>query len=488
MAIYFLAAANDYLGNAASNSNDGRDPAGFDLSGASYDDTGHADGDYRIESSGAFSGYTWESGDLIYIDGGTGITVGLYEIAEKVSNDVIRLTASAGSDASDLSSSSGPFATLNYALKDGGTGNTMSAGDELRVMNDGSHEIDNEITTSGMDGTSTDRVLVRGVDDRGVPFTDEMDRTNRVEIRCAASTFTGTYMLKADNVRWTWQGLKFNCHDSGGTDRANRAAVIGLSGWGSIWMNCEFENGSSGDMVYVYYYDQIVYCDFHDNTDGSGCNMSSGNGGRFYFCRFYDNNKNGLDANATSSNSGWVMGCEFFRNGSGSTHAGLKFNNAGENNVVVAVNCVMYDNYTDGMRVSGELNRGNGLIYNCSFVGNGQDGSSGYGLRMQSTDYPETWGHGRLIDFNHFHNNYDDEAYAEPGGAIDVAGINDGAIGQNNQTGDPSFADADNGDFTPGSSSPLIQNGLGGFNIGTGVHAAGGSGGAGRLVNGGLVS
>lgn len=74
------------------------------VTGGSYDDIGHGDGDYRLEATGAFASYTHVAGTKILIQAGSGVTPGLYTIGSKVSNNVILLTASAGSDStSDVS-------------------------------------------------------------------------------------------------------------------------------------------------------------------------------------------------------------------------------------------------------------------------------------------------------------------------------------------------------------------------------------------------
>lgn len=56
-----------------------------------------------LSQTGAFTQYTWASGDQINITGGTGITPGWYEIASKTDNDNIMLTTNLA--AGDLSNS-----------------------------------------------------------------------------------------------------------------------------------------------------------------------------------------------------------------------------------------------------------------------------------------------------------------------------------------------------------------------------------------------
>ena len=71
---------------------------------------GWKDGDWdeatlTLSKTDAFDSYTWVSGDQIYLDGGTGTTVGWYTVASKTSDDAIVLSATCGVDATDVSAS-----------------------------------------------------------------------------------------------------------------------------------------------------------------------------------------------------------------------------------------------------------------------------------------------------------------------------------------------------------------------------------------------
>lgn len=458
MAIYFVAAAADYLGNAPSDSNDGRDPAGFGLTGATFTNSTKV-----LTKTGAFTNYTHQTGDVVYISGGTGVTAGLYEIASKTDADNIVLVADiGGTNPTDVSSSSGPFATLHHAFNDGGVGVSIAAGDEVRVLNDGIYEIDNNIQVSG-NGSNTDRVFIRAVDDRGVPFPNELLSTNRVHIRCAASAFTGSYMLEANAQQWTYQGLWLDGRDSGGTRRASRLLLTGSPGWGNFFVNCEFShNDDTFANVYVNYAEQFSFCDFHD-SNGLGCSHGSGNGGQYDFCRFYDNAKSGFQNAASGSDGGGLTGCWSYNNGTDSAaHHGFDITQGGTDSTSRIVNCIAYGNAGDGIYIEGELCRAQGLVWGNVLHGNGR-----YGLNVASTDAPETWGYGVRIDFNHYHGNTSGPAYFEgKGGAISAANINNGVVGANNTTGDPLFSNPAGGDFTISPGSPLVGTGLRGVDNG----------------------
>ena len=66
-----------------------------------YDDTGNAQGEHAVYKANAFTTYTWQLGDLVYLvpaDTDYAHQIGLYEVASKPSDHAILLAESAGSD------------------------------------------------------------------------------------------------------------------------------------------------------------------------------------------------------------------------------------------------------------------------------------------------------------------------------------------------------------------------------------------------------
>lgn len=109
-----------YDGTSGSDSNDGLDPNGFALTGATYTTATNA-----VTKAGAFASYNhtsasapidpWERWNYVYLSGGTGITAGLYRILSRVSDDTIILASSAGAqDNVNTTSSSGPKLTAAH--------------------------------------------------------------------------------------------------------------------------------------------------------------------------------------------------------------------------------------------------------------------------------------------------------------------------------------------------------------------------------------
>lgn len=110
---YFIAKSNTGNSVAPSDSYDGLDPLGFNLSAATLNGT-------TLTSTGSFTSYTWKSGDKIYLSAGTpGVggtfTTGLYSIASKTDANNIVLSQSpvtGTTTAIAITSSTGPWLTI----------------------------------------------------------------------------------------------------------------------------------------------------------------------------------------------------------------------------------------------------------------------------------------------------------------------------------------------------------------------------------------
>lgn len=97
-----------FIDAAGSDSNDGRDAFGFGISGGAY-----TAATKTLTKTGAFSSYVYQTGDRVYISGGTNMTAGLYTIASRVSDDAITLETAAGSANSiNVTTSSGPWLSV----------------------------------------------------------------------------------------------------------------------------------------------------------------------------------------------------------------------------------------------------------------------------------------------------------------------------------------------------------------------------------------
>ena len=226
-----------------SGSGNGLDPNGFGLTAGDYDDTGHGDGDYRLYESGAFSGYTHGTDPAyIYLSGGAGITPGLYQIASKVSNDVILLTSSAGADSTGdvTSDADGP-----YDLPDAIT--ALSAGQRLNIF--GSHS-SSDVSISAS-STNASPIWIEGF---GVTIRDGI----RAIIDMGAGTFS-----------FTGDALKITHLEVTGSDPA---ATVVCNGDNNLLYNCKITNTGTGNNNYYALnaaHCDIVRCYLSSTTGGS---------------------------------------------------------------------------------------------------------------------------------------------------------------------------------------------------------------------------
>lgn len=116
---YFFARSARAGGSSPSNSNDGLDGLGFTLAGATYTASTRT-----ITKASAFTSYSWQPNDLIYLSFGGG-PAGLHKITSRTSNNAIVLAASADAREGSLAaptidyaavvSSNGPKTTIAHA-------------------------------------------------------------------------------------------------------------------------------------------------------------------------------------------------------------------------------------------------------------------------------------------------------------------------------------------------------------------------------------
>lgn len=417
--------------SGGSNSNDGLDLYGFGLTAGSYDDTGHADGDFRLSSTGSFAGYTVTSGDTIYLSGGAGITPGLYEIASKVSDDVLLLASSAGSDSTgDVTSSDGPWLTFQYLVDNIGTDDTAYCCATATETTSLTVDID---TTAG---TQTAPIRIWGRNANGSGFAQYTLQ--------AAGSFTGTALLETPG---NYHYYRFRCITLDANTNVNHAFdQTGDTNTGWMWDTCVFENGNAEGVDLRNTYTRMFGCTIRNHgADGLRQNANR-NYLRMDACNIYGNVSDGL----------------FIRN-FGLSHIS---------------NCLIWDNGGDGITV--ENGKSDWSVVGCTIDGNGSDGIGflGGAARWMVTRCAITnngaYGIGNIgsgsDDSQQITNNL---YYGNTSGATNLSTT----PGFDNYTTDPGYADAANGDFTPSASSDLVGNGPFGMMIGAMPPAAGGGGG-----------
>jgi len=284
MAIRFV----DAGGNDA---NDGLDNIGVTLSGTVI----WTDATFTITEA-AGHGYTFAAGDVIYVDGGTGATVGLYEVASSTATTIVLVETSTVDDVGnasdfaagdlatgDITSSTGALLTGDAAM------NAVAAGDTAYIRSDQTYS---ELLTIDTVGTTTSAI-------RFVGYTTTLDDDGQATI-AAADTRTNCIAdsLGAVGFYYSFENFKF-------TD--GTGDCVNISGNAVHWRNCEFSgaatdglNTSGNGMV-------CESCIFFDCV-GKGCD--AGTSCMFFGCTFED-----CDSDAIEITWGFVVNCVFINTG-----------------------------------------------------------------------------------------------------------------------------------------------------------------------------
>ena len=245
MAIRFV----DAGGNDA---NDGLDNSGAALAGADWTEA-------TFTLTEAAHGYTFATGDVIYLSAGTGVTVGLYEVASSTSSTIVLVDTSTLLDVgnasdvaagdlsnSDITSSDGPDLTGDAAM------NAVAAGDTVYMRSDKTYS---ELLTIDTVGTTTSAI-------RFVGYTTTLDDDGQAEI-AAADTRTNCIADSLGGVGfyYTFENFKFT---------QGTGDCVNISGNAVHWRNCEFTGAAADGLA------------------------SSGNGMVCESCIFFDNGAKGV--------------------------------------------------------------------------------------------------------------------------------------------------------------------------------------------------
>ena len=422
------------------NGNDGKDAFGFALTAATFTTSTK-----NLSETNAFTGYTFVAGDQIAITGGTGVTPDLYDIASKTDDSNIVLVADiGGTDPTDVTSSDGPWATLQFAA------DTVTAGDHVFCMNTADESTATQIDFDGTTGTRTSRIRFFGANDRGQRLL-----TGHFVIK-ASSSIANLIAPTSVPKHYTFEGIDFF-----GNALVTSDLIDGdLSGEGDFWT--------------------FTRCKIHDGGD-AGINFR-GNAGAIINCEIYDNTGNGLESTNGSATrwANWIVaGCNIHDNGA----AGIGnfasqdicfannqiHNNAGggiiengatsiDNANFVLANNSIFKNTGAGINITNISTKI--VIYNNIIRSN-----TGDGLVIGDT----TAAFAGFIDFNCYSNN------SSPSDATVTPG-------DNNVFTDPLFVNETAGseDFRLDPGSPCHLTGLGGDSMGQGPlndQADGGGGG-----------
>ncbi len=330
-------ATKNYFVSATSGNdvNDGLDNIGVNLAGTVI----WTESTFTITEA-AGHGYTFSAGDVIYIDGGTGATVGLYEVASSTGTTIVLVETStlprvgnasdfaAGDLATgDITSSDGPWATIDKAM------NNINAADDTTVF------VRNEATYSespAIDTAVTSTLQTCTFEGYGTTLGDDVQIT-------IVGTLTDSV---ATRIHYCFKNIIFDANSA----NANAAT---LGSYQIMFRKCKFINGTSTNCV-VAQASAFWDCDFNDAAgDGISCNWNC----VFINCRFFRNALEGIDCGYGTV----CYNCIFFSNASNHISG-----SANEENIVL-INCTLDgDNEDTTIGVSqGTAFRNTMLIINC---------------------------------------------------------------------------------------------------------------------------
>lgn len=385
---------------SGNDANDGRDNIGVGLATATWTEA-------TLTLTQAGHGYTFAAGDVIYISGGTGATVDLYEVASSTANDIVLVGTStlpgvgnatdfaAGDLATgDITSSTGPDATLGAANA------AHAASDQIWARSGTNYTEILALTTVGL---ATAPTIWEG-------YTTTLGDDGQATIDGGSVRASGITQLST-NSYLVFKNLIIQNHTGAGVNTTMDSCT---------WVRCDaLSNGGDGwqlDNGHTF-----INCRAGGNG-GDGIDMDGGCS--IHGCLLDTNTNSGVQAD-----EGCIAMSDFFSNG-------LHAISMDQGNL--ALRCVLnntidgdVEDTSDGITFSTRINWGfviNNLVYDCTT-----------GIRFNGSE---------LIGSANNLNNGHTTPYAG------TAGTWDGEV-----TGAPVFTNEAGGDRTLGSGSPAIGAG-----------------------------
>lgn len=363
-------------------------------------------------TSAAFPFSAAEVGNIIQITGGTGFTVGFYQV---VSVSVITATMdrSVGTGAS-----TGGTGALGGALKTLDKADTAwAAGNKVYIKNEAWNE---QATLTGTAGTSANPIRIIGYN---AARDDNPTGANRPVCDRASAAGDGL-TLNMNGLVFENLIFKSSAGDAvSAVTNTNRDVTFvncRLTGNGGDGFN---DGGLRGHMLL------FIRCEIDANTsDGVENDANTDSCAIFVGCYVHNNGATG--ATLGSGSAAWSV---FESNAGHGFKVAVSGGLAGAHTLVV--NCVAYGNTgasTDGINMTGANRRE--CVWNTILKDNGNGGLD-YGA---SNNYAS-----RASDYNDFHGNT-------------TAAVQSGVVNDHDVTTDPGFTDAPNGDFSIGTALKAI--------------------------------
>lgn len=303
--------------------------------------------------------------------------------------------------------------TIQFAFDKVADG-TINDGDEIRIMATGNYTI----STSLNPDWDSKEVTITGANSSG-----GVDGTQAVLIGNVGGSATMLDMEATECERMVWANLHFDANDNSQSCVKSAAA-----NHYQHWVNCRFSQATTNGVEWV-----------------------GANAWDFINCRFDNNGENGLEMDSTSN--GTAYKCLFDNNADMGVDTGTL--NAFRHKWI---ECVFYNNGTDGMNLSGA----GGFVANCIFDSNSRAGIQDRGSTIQSLRISNIYSNNTTggvnyitttdsVAFNELFYNNRNDTEDNAGGDDEISeyghmiNYTPGASGYN-----PNYVDAANFDFTTG--------------------------------------
>ena len=386
-------------------------------------------GTWNLFETGAFTSYTFNAGDRIYIGGGTAVTAGYYEIASRTDNDNVVLTGDITTDASsptDVTGTSRPYGNLNDGIKkitEGATGTRINiqAGTTATLTESLYTSFVDAGTTAAFAPTQVKPLYVQGYTtipaDGGRATIDGAATYSIMSTGLSVSKFTDLHLTNtgaADVINILNSSLINRCE----VDNSSGNGIV-LAGNGGTAIHCEVHNiggyGISGGYYQSAHYNYIYNDGANEMTHA------------LYGCQSTNNIVSVSGAtNGHFTGSGMVAMNNSYYAAPGSTGYGVG-NGGGAN----AISAVIVNNLVEGFDTNYPFTGAAANCGNWTFFGNYSfnPGTTHYDHShtnlYSSTDY---WNSGNLLETTNFTLTQSPFANAASGNFMPTAIVKEAAL------------------------------------------------------------